>query len=219
MEKHFWLDRWQQQQIGFHQSDINAHLKKHWAALFPEQENRTVLVPLCGKSLDMLWLSRQGHAVIGVELSELAVKDFFAENSLPCAEEKRGDFNAFLAENLTVLHGDFFDLRQQDVVAASCVYDRAALVALPSEMRSDYANHLAKLLMPGSCVLLVTMDYPQQQMSGPPFSVDAQQVKQLFEQDFDIELLDSLDVLAGNPRLAERGLSRMWEHVWKLTRC
>jgi len=217
MEQQFWLDRWEQRQIGFHLPEVNAHLRKHWSALALDAGER-VLVPLCGKSKDMLWLHELGHLVTGVELSHIAVQAFFAENALEM--NMRGDNVYFSpqAPGIRVHQSDFFTLAPEQLGEIRAVYDRAALVALPDQMRKQYVQQLAGLLTPGATVLLVTMDYPQEQMDGPPFNVDGKEVCRLYGEMFDIQLLESLDVLAGNDRLAERGLTRMLEQIWKLTR-
>ena len=90
MEKQFWLDRWEARQIGFHLPEVNAYLRRHWSALKLNAGDR-VLVPLCGKSLDMLWLHEVGHGVLGVELSPIAIQEFFADNALEMQKETGGD--------------------------------------------------------------------------------------------------------------------------------
>jgi len=217
MEKQFWLDRWEERQIGFHLPEVNAHLRKHWSALKLNAGDR-VLVPLCGKSLDMLWLREAGHGVLGVELSGIAVEEFFADNALDMQAEAEDVFSSPQAPEIKLHQSDFFELQPEKLGKIQAVYDRAALVALPKKMRKPYVQHLSELLPAGAAVLLVTMDYPQSEMEGPPFSVDEQEVRQLYHEGFHIQLLDSLDVLTGNTRLAERGLTRMMEQIWKLER-
>ena len=217
MEKQFWLDRWEERQIGFHLPEVNAHLRRHWSALKLNAGDR-VLVPLCGKSLDMLWLHEVGHGVLGVELSPIAIQEFFADNALEMQTEAGGIYTSPQAPEIRVHQSDFFSLEQAQLGDIRAVYDRAALVALPEDLRKSYVQHLASLLPAGAAVLLVTMDYPQAEMDGPPFSVGEQEVRRLYGEAFRIHLLDSLDVLAGNERLAERGLTRMTEQIWKLER-
>jgi len=79
MDPQFWHERWQRNETGWHQREINAHLQDFWPQLQQPAGGR-VLVPLCGKSRDLLWLRAQGHAVLGVEISPIAVREFFAEN-------------------------------------------------------------------------------------------------------------------------------------------
>ncbi len=217
MEKQFWLDRWAEQRIGFHLADINPHLRRYWSSLGVPPGGR-VLVPLCGKSLDMLWLRDLGYEVLGVEFSAIAIRDFARENALALETFVDGDFVCARTERVTLLQGDFFhlDSRWTDEVVA--VYDRAALVALPGEMRRRYVAKLAQLLVPGTEMLLVSMNYPQDEMSGPPFSVSEDEIALLYEDAFDLELLETVDVLAANPRLAEKGISRMTEQIWRIWR-
>lgn len=217
MQHDFWLERWQQGQIGFHQDRINDYLTRHFSRT-GAQAGGTVLVTLCGKSLDMVWLREQGFRVLGVELSPLAVKAFFNENKLQPTINVSGKFQRYHADDITLLCGDFFDLTAADVGEITAVYDRASLIALPPDMRPRYAGHLTNLLPSGTKVLLVTMEYPQEQMQGPPFAVREPEVHALYDNDFKVECLESLDVLAENPHFKERGLSEMIERTFLLTR-
>lgn len=186
MEHHFWLERWKQDQIGFHQAEINQYLSEHWEQLgLPP--GAPVFVPLCGKSLDMLWLREQGHPVLGVELSEKAVAAFFAENDIAADTRRDGDFMVYTSDDLELLTGDFFALRPQHLHGVCAVYDRASLIALPPPMRAAYARHMASLLPVGAHILLITMEYPAGALDGPPFSVSEEEVHTLFEGDFSVE--------------------------------
>lgn len=216
MQLTFWQQRWQANQIGFHQQQINTHLQEFWGRL-ALPEDSLVFVPLSGKSSDMLWLCARGHRVIGVEISELAVSSFFSDNDLQPQVTRQGNFDCWSTDGLSLLCGDFFDLSAAQLADCSGVYDRASLIALPQEMRPRYAHQLAALLPPGAQTLLVTMVYPQDQMRGPPFSVREAEVRQLFGTSFAIEQLFSTDVLAENKRFRERGLSRLQERVYRLT--
>jgi thiopurine S-methyltransferase len=216
MHQEFWYERWQQNQIGFHNEDINPHLQQHWSKLNIKPGSR-VFVPLCGKSNDLQWLLSQGHEVIGVELSPLAVDAFFAENGLLATNHQQGNFIVSKVDGLSIYCGDFFDLTANDLLGVGAVYDRASLVALPPEMRSAYAAHMQQLLEPGIKTLLVAFDYPQDEMPGPPFSVQTAEVYALYDGWCDIELLDSEDILDKEPRFRDKGVSRMQEQVYLLT--
>ncbi len=216
MKKDFWLERWEREEIGFHQSEINSHLRQYWQELHLAPGGE-VFVPLCGKSIDMLWLRRQGHSVLGVELSDIAVQAFFAENGYTPHHLTHEKFNACEADDIRVLCGDFFDLSKDDLAKVVAVYDRASLVALPPDMRERYVNHLVSILPPATKILLITFDYTQAEMSGPPFAVSADEVKALYSKHAEIHLLAELDVLAQNPRFQERGLSRLQENIFLLT--
>lgn len=217
MEPEFWHQRWADNLIGFHQSQLNPHLRDFWPRLKPERGS-TVFVPLCGKSLDMGWLRDQGYRVLGVEISPLAVEGFFRESGLTPQCEEQGGFRVYSAAGIDILCGDFFALQPQHVAGVKAAYDRASLIALPPEMREQYAGHLARLLAAEVPVLLITLDYPQTQMQGPPFSVDESEVRTLYQDDFHIELLCSSDILSQETRFAERGLSRLQETVYLMRR-
>ena len=214
MEKDFWLERWEQEQTGFHQNEINSYLRQHWQHL---AGNGPVFVPLCGKSLDMLWLRKQGLDVVGVELSPIAVEAFFEENALIPHRVNRDKFDRFDADSIRILCGDFFDLRIDDLADVNAVYDRASMVALPAEMRERYVRHLVNVLPPATRILLITFDYLQAEMSGPPFAVSVSEVESLYREYAEVRLLAQVDVLADNPRFAERGLSRLQERIFLLT--
>lgn len=217
MDEDFWRSRWDQGQIGFHQEAVNPYLERYWARAAAPSGSR-VFVPLCGKSKDMVWLAERGHSVVGVEIVRLAVEAFFTEQQLEPRRRSTGVFEVWEAGPYTLFCGDFFDITPVDVGGAGAVYDRASLIALPPELRQRYARHLLSLIAPGKNVLLVTMDYDQQEMSGPPFSVAEAEVRALYAGDCDVELLDSADVLADNPRFQERGLTRLDEKTYLLRR-
>lgn len=165
----------------------------------------------------MLWLNEQGHNVLGIELSKLAVQAFFQENNYTPHHETNDKFEVFRINDLSILCGNFLGLDKNDLATVSAVYDRASLVALPPEMRERYVDHLMNILPPGTQILLITFDYPQSEMAGPPFAVSPDEVKQRYQQHAEIRLLAQLDVLEQNPRFQERGLSRIQESVFLLT--
>jgi len=212
MQPDFWHERWQQQQIGFHQNEVHPLLSRHWPDMGAAAG--LVFVPLCGKSLDMWWLRRQGQQVIGVELSPLAVQAFFAEAGVTPAPLSHPAMECWHAGDITLYCGDFFALRPQDVAGCSLIYDRASLIALPPAMRRDYVAHLHHLFPQGARMLLVTLDYPQAEMDGPPFAVSDAEVHELYDS---VKRLASLDVLAENDRFRQRGVSRLNENAYLVT--
>ena len=217
MQADFWLERWRQGQIGWHQPEFHPALLKYWPALGVEPSQR-VFVPLCGRSLDMIWLARRGHPVLGVELSPIAAAEFFGHESLSASQSQAGRFIRHAAGRYEILQGDFFDLSPANAGVIGAWYDRAALIALPPDLRARYAEGMAALLAPGTRGLLITAEYPQERMSGPPFAVMEGEVRALFDPGFEVELLERQDVIGGNPRFIERGLESLHEAVYRLTR-
>jgi len=215
MDSAFWHERWRQNQIGFHQQEINVHLQEFWSSLNLPAGSR-VFVPLCGKSRDMLWLRSQELEVLGVEVSPIAVRDFFDENQLQPVILLKEQYERWEEDRLVILCCDFFELNAEDLKGISAVYDRASLVAFPLEMRTRYARHLAQILPPTAQLLLVCMEYQQKEMQGPPFSVHETEVQELFGSNFQITRLYSLDMLKENPELQKKGLTQMVEKVYKL---
>lgn len=217
MDTPFWHARWEAGEIGFHQPQFHIYLQQFWPRL-GLRGGELVFVPLCGKSRDMLWLLEQGHPVLGVELSPIAVDGFFQENGLEGDAGANDRFALMRMDELELWCGDFFDLLPADLAGVEAVYDRASLVALPPEMRRRYAAHLASLIPPGCRLLLITLDYPQEQMNGPPFAVAEAEVRELFSADFEVERLEYKDVLAEEPRFRAKGLTRFEECAWRLVR-
>lgn len=211
-----WHERWRRNDIGFHQDTVNPYLARYWPSLGLVPSD-PVFVPLCGKSRDMGWLHNQGHPVVGVEISPIAVKDFFAEHGIQPQPVGAAPFEGWVGDGIKILCGDFFDLTPEHVAGVRGVYDRASLIALPVEDRRRYADHLVKLVHPRVQVLLVTLDYLRGEMTGPPFAVGEQEVRGLYEQYFNIQLLESAQVLDDNPRFRDKGLTRLEESVYLMT--
>jgi len=216
MDNDFWLERWAKHEIGFHQPRINEYLIRHWPSLNIASA-AAVFVPLCGKSLDMRWLSERGHRVVGVEISRTACSEFFAEWNVTPHVEHGGAFERLSARGVTLMCGDFFDLRREDLTDVRGVFDRAALIALPPPMRRAYVSKLREILPAGTPLLLVAPDYDQRQMKGPPFSVGPQEIHELFAGTA-IEELAAYDVsdAPDNARFRQRGLTRLLERVFRI---
>ena len=216
MEPSFWHERWERSEIGFHQQEINVHLQQFWTQLDLRPGQR-VFAPLCGKSRDLLWLAGEGHPVTGVEISRLAVEAFFAENGLKPRRWREGAFEIWEVDEIRILLGDFFDLEPHHLADAAGIYDRASLIALPPPMRARYAHHLNAILPVGTRVLLVTLEYDQSVLAGPPFAVGEAEVRALYQATHEVELLYTRDALAETSRWRERGLTWLLERVYRLS--
>lgn len=215
MELEFWEQRWQDNQIGFHLSDINSYLIAHWHTLNLSPGSQ-VFVPLCGKTLDMVWLTSQSFKILGIECSQLAVEAFFNENKIDFVVQKDHRFNRYCSDNITILQGDYFDLESADLINVSAIYDRASLVALPEAIREKYAHKLVTVTPEHIQIILITLEYDQAMMSGPPFSVTESTVQKLYASNFEIEQLQRLDIIDDQARFKERGLDYMIETVYHL---
>jgi len=188
MEPDFWLDKWASDQIGFHEAAPHPLLVAHWQALGLVPGAR-VFVPLCGKSLDLCWLAKAGHEVVGVELAGVAVGDFFAERGLRAQCDERGALIRHHAPPYSLYHGDFFALDGAELGPVDAIYDRAALIALTPAQRRAYAAHLAGLAGPGTRMLLITVAYDERAIRPPPFVVPAEEIGTLFGADWQVETL------------------------------
>lgn len=215
MNQDFWIERWHTRQIGFHQQEINPYLLEYWPALNLAAHSR-VFVPLCGKSKDMLWLAEQGHEVTGIELSPLAVEEFFSDNNLQPQQQECGGMTCYRAGNISIFLGDIFQLNTDMLGEIAGVYDRASIVALPPELRKQYTTHLATLV-PNSEMLLVAMDYDQNLMQGPPFSVNDVEITQHFSNTYKISKLQSTDLARSAPHFRQKGLQTLLENVYRLS--
>ncbi len=201
-----WKERWEEGRIGWHEESGNAGLKKHWRA-----SGRTVLVPFCGKSVDLCWIAEQGNRVIGVELSSIAVEAFFAEQQLDFSIEA-GDLPRYEAKgaDITIYCGDFFALSS---IRCDAHYDRGALAALPPDMRPAYAAHVNRLLQDDAEQLVITLEYASDVANGPPFSIPGEEVLGYWR---GLECVDSYeDIDNAPPKFLEAGLSSMIENVWR----
>lgn len=212
-----WHSRWRENRIGFHKDSVNPRLANLWPQLGVATD-ATVFVPLCGKSLDLHWLAARGHTVVGIELSPIAVADFFTEAGLAPAHGARNGFEYAEHGRIRIYCGDFFALTADHLGDPAACFDRAALIALPSDLRARYMCHLASLLGADCECLLVALDYPQREMDGPPFSVPRDEIMALSEGRFSVGRLADDDVLAAEPRFRERGVTRMREQCYRLTR-
>ncbi len=215
MNTEFWLERWHRREIGFHLDEINTHLQEHWPRLGLQPGTR-VFVPLCGKTLDLIWLVSQGFQVFGVELSEIAVQAFFEEHELTPEISEMPPFRRYQVGELTVLCGDYFALEPHHTEDVGAIFDRASLIALPPDMRGSYAAQLKRLFARPRDTLLITLNYDQTKMSGPPFAVGTGEVARLFGGTHRIEELAAFDALDDSPNFRRRGLTALLEQVYAL---
>ncbi|WP_349976106.1 thiopurine S-methyltransferase [Pseudomonas sp. WHRI 8519] len=213
MEQAFWHQKWADNQIGFHQAQVNPYLQRYWPGLGLAAGSR-VLVPLCGKSLDLAWLAGQGYRVRGVELSRRAVEDFFQEQGLQAQVRQQGAFEVWSSGEVELWCGDFFALRAEDVADCVGLYDRAALIALPPAMRERYMGLLSRLL-PAGRGLVVTLGYEQRLLAGPPFSVADEEVRRGFA-GWQVEELEAQDVIGESPKFLQAGVKCLVERAYRV---
>jgi thiopurine S-methyltransferase len=217
MDSDFWLQRWQEGRIGFHRNEVMPLLQKHWPVLEVLRGAR-VLVPLCGKTLDMPWLAAQGLHVRGVELAPLAIGQFFAEQKLSPQSRAAPYGMHYIAGDIEIVQADIFAVDKSLIAECGAIYDRAALIALPPPLRERYAREIYAALPAGCRGLLITLEYPQAEMEGPPFSVQEREVHRLFGEHWDIDLLERRDILADQPGFSEQGVTALSTAVYALER-
>jgi len=210
MEADFWHQRWQGNQIAFHEKRGNRMLVEHFAALGLAQGSR-IFLPLCGKTLDITWLVSKGCQVAGAELSELAITQLFDELAIAPEINQIGSLKHFHAPGIDMYVGDIFDLSRDMLGPVDAIYDRAALVALPESMRERYVDHLTDLTG-NAPQLLVCFEYDQSLMDGPPFSIDASKVADQYKDRYHIELAGRAEVPG-----KLKGRVPALESAWRLT--
>ena len=210
-----WHRHWESDKPGFHEGQVNAYLQQY-LSLFKLQPGDTLFMPLCGKAVDMLWLSQQGYKVIGVELSKVAVESFFAESGLSYAIEQQGPFTVYQSDDIRLYQGDFMDLQAQQLSDCKLVYDRASIVAIEPFNRPSYQAKIQALLAPNTPILMVLLDYEQSQMQGPPFSVSVAEVKELYGEHYQVELLQSEQLIEIQPHWKGKGLNSLIESALSL---
>lgn len=226
MHHSYWHQRWQERQIGFHLDEINSYLSKYWPHLeLPEQSR--VFVPFCGKTHDLRYFHEQGYRVIGNELSTLAVQDFYTEQQLNASktiistknnDPQQTEMTLWQSPEVDIICGDFFALTKDQVTDIEAVYDRAALVALPPEMREKYVQKMLSLLPDKVSMLLLTLDYDESEKQGPPFSVTEEEVQRLYQDHFDIQCLEVADISEEQRSPRSQNMSYFNERVFLLKR-
>jgi thiopurine S-methyltransferase len=209
MDANFWHNRWQTNQTGWHESTVNPLLITHFPSLNVPPGSR-VFVPLCGKSLDLRWLLSHGYDVAGVELSELAVTQLFADLGMEPIISAVGKLKLFRGEKIDIFVGDLFDLSRKILGPVDAIYDRAALVAIPETMRVRYTKHL-KAITTLAPQLVIGYEYDQTIVAGPPFSVTADELHRHYRDSYTLTLLARVDVPGGL-----KGKCPATEHIWRL---
>ncbi|MGM8938101.1 thiopurine S-methyltransferase [Psychrobacter glaciei] len=221
MNPEFWQTRWQEKRIGFNQSEVSPLLMKCFSHLNVPAGGR-VFVPLCGKSIDMAWLAAQGYNVVGIELVETAVQEFFAEQNIVPTVYQHADnptiksYQGQLAgRTITLWVADIFALTAEDIGFVDAVYDKAALIALPADMRMKYSEQVRQLSDTAdkefAPQLLITLNYDQSKKNGPPFSISNEQIQQYYGEYYQInELINESATIGSAPELT------VAEHVWLL---
>lgn len=186
MNKEFWLNKWATNDIGFHEGVVNAMLMKHFNRL---GQPNTIFVPLCGKAVDIIWLIKQSVHVIGVELSETAVQQLFHTLKIHPTVTTTAHFKHYKGTMIDVFVGDLFDLTPKLLPNIDAVYDRASMVALPTKTRIRYAAHLHHLTNRAK-QLLISFEYPEKTLNGPPFSVPESEINTLYNAHYHINHFD-----------------------------
>ena len=211
MNVDFWQQKWEKNEIGFHESKPNPLLVAYFKELKLEEGCR-VFLPLCGKTLDIAWLLSKGYRIVGAELCNLAIEQLFIDLGVEPEITECGNALHYSAKNIDIFVGDIFDLSSDVIGTVDAIYDRAALVALPEEMRKRYTKHLLEITGTAE-QLLITFEYDQSLMGGPPFSLNSDEVNRHYKGAYNLVLLESISVPDGL-----KGVCPATEHIWLLKR-
>jgi thiopurine S-methyltransferase len=210
MEKNFWHQKWENNQIGFHNPEPNPLLVQYFEKLSLKKDQR-IFLPLCGKTLDIGWLLSKGYRVVGSELSELAVQQLFEELDIEPEISSHNKLKCYSSKDIDIFVGDIFNLTGKMLSPVDAIYDRAALVALPYEMRKQYSSHLLNITDKAP-QLILCFEYDQELVNGPPFSISEDEIQEHYSKSYEVNHLTTkrLPSFLG-------GISAK-EHVWLLNR-
>ena len=209
MQHDFWHDKWQTNNIGFHQDQPHPLLTQHLQSL-SLSSNARIFVPLCGKSLDLAWLIKQGYHVVGIDLSPIAIQALIIDLGLSFKETQSGELTHYQHPQIELFVSDFFQLTAQQLGDIDAVYDRAALIALPPQMRSQYTQHLLDITKQAP-QLLISLEYDQNLLQGPPFSVPEHELTEHYATHYQIKLLETMTENLKGKVIAH-------ENVWSLSK-
>jgi thiopurine S-methyltransferase len=211
-----WHSYWRENRTGFHEGQVNPYLER-FLPLFNLQPGDAVFMPLCGKAVDMHWLAQQDLRVVGVEISDIAIESFAEESGVAFDCEEDENFKIFKSSHITLYQGDYMNMRAKYLADIRLVYDRAALIAIERFNRESYAEHMLRIIPTRTPMLVVTLDYDQNRMQGPPFAVSPDEIQQLYATTYRSELLSSSEQLEERPKWRELGLTSLVESALKLT--
>jgi thiopurine S-methyltransferase len=211
MDAEYWKKRWAEGQTSFHKEEPHPALLTHEPRLTGGTPSR-VLVPLCGKSVDLRWLAARGHSVVGVDLARVALEAFFHESGVTPTPVDLGGHPALTAGTITLVEADLFELDPGALGPFDAVWDRAAIIALPPDLSRPYAQQVRAMMKPGARALVVALEYEPTAMNGPPFAITREAVQSAWAP-ARVTLLEDTDALAESPRFRERGLTWMREPV------
>jgi thiopurine S-methyltransferase len=217
MQSEYWISLWERNETRFHQADVNPVLQQLWPTLELSLD-KGVLVPLCGKSLDMRWLEAQGHQVWGVEIAEKPIVEFFADAGEAAVFETGPNIDRYRGERTIIYYGDYLQLQTPDVKGAGAVYDRAALVALPEDQRVHYADHILRIIPEQAVIVLLTIEYDQSLRHGPPFSVPEAEVNKIYGARASVELVSRSPTRGLPPEFIEAGVKDPVQCVYKIVK-
>ena len=210
-----WISRWENNKIGWHADQINRQLIEYLDQLNLSPGD-TIFVPLCGKTKDMLFLLENQINVIGVEMSSIAAVQFFSENNLSYSISNLDGFILYEGDGIKIYCGNYFDLEVNHLHEVKAVYDRASLIALDEALRQKYVKHLNDIIVEGVRILLLTLNYPQHQKSGPPFAVSRHEVDELFRGSFQCRELDCINDIENEPMFQNLGVDFVEKAVYLL---
>lgn len=217
MEHKFWHKKWEKNEIGFHLDSYNPILTKHWID-FKSNFSKlgSVLIPLCGKSKDILFFSDMGLKVTGVELSEDAIIAFFKENNLAynVSIVNNSKLYSCLEKDIQIFNCDILTLSHKDLGKVEMIYDRASIVALPQKIRTDYVKWIHEIKNNETKVFMNVFEFDAP--NGPPFSITLSDIKNYFSDSFTVTLIESIDIEAHKIQIHKNDISWLKSQIYFL---
>ncbi len=194
-EQH-WVDQWEKGLTPWHRKEPDSQLQSHINLLTGGKHGLSIFIPFCGKSLDIIWLLKQGHSVVGVELSSLAVQQLFEENELPYSKIEEESFTVYkgLDQRLKIFVGSLFDLTAELTDHHDAVWDCKALGAVNISQRKHYIKILLSILKPSGSILVSHLEYDSLEHYGPPFSLSTTVLQALFDDEWSVECVECVDL-------------------------
>lgn len=217
MEISYWQSRWRKGKTGWHMDTVYPPLPTFWDDVNIESGSR-ILVPLCGKSLDLGWFVDHGHTVTGIDVSAKAIHHIMQQHPESFTKDSSHGFTVYRSESLVLWQGDYSKLPTDEIPTQDLIYDKASIIALPPEKRLDHANKHIELCSTHTQILLQTFEYEQSEMHGPPFAVHEEELKKLFGNRFKLTCIHEQSKMEELQRFKQRGLSSyLTEKVFHLT--